>query len=129
MTDDSDLATYATGRTIAINGLLWAGKWRSAVAEFQKLAEEVAAMGETLPGGLLDGSLPAGHAVSNRLPGMGGPQLLPPGSVDRGDTSADAAQNAAALAACRQGAHAYGMPDSRGWRECAHCGNVNITPG
>lgn len=129
MTDDSDIATFATARTININGLLWAGKWRSAVAEYQKLAEEVAAMGETLPGGLLDGSLPNGHATSTRIPEQPVAQLLPPGSVDRGDLSGDAMQNSAALVQCGMGAHAFGAPDSNGWRTCAHCGQVNVTPG
>lgn len=128
MTDDSDVATYATARTISINALIWAGKWRSAVAEFQKLAEEIAGMGETLPGGLLDGSLPQGHAVSTRPPpDPNEPHLVPPGTLDTGDLSADAGQAAANMVQCRNGAHAYSAPDSNGWRTCAHCGNVSIT--
>lgn len=129
MTDDSDLATYATAQTIGINALIWAGKWRTAVQKFNELAEQLAGMGETLPGGLLDGTLPGGHAQSTRMPEPERPKLSPPGSIDAGDVSGDAAQNAAAMAACRQGAHAWAAADSNGWRTCAHCGNVNVTPG
>lgn len=32
------------------------------------------------------------------------------------------------LEACGRGVHAYAAPDYRGWRTCAACGFVNISP-
>lgn len=127
MTDDSDLGDFFARETVRIGALIWAGKWRTALQQLAPLGEQLAALGETLPGGLLDGSLPQGHAVSTRLPPLDdGPKLLPPGSIDAGE---DAGQNAANMLSCSRGAHAYAPQDSNGWRTCVHCGNVNVTPG
>lgn len=106
------------GRLTAATDAIAAGKLRTAAGIFNELASELNIEAESTDGLLADDDLlvlDTPVQEPKAIPVMGQPPVTVHGQpVD--------------LQMCARNVHAYGQPDSNGWRTCQVCGSVNVAP-
>lgn len=103
------------GRLTAAADAIAAGKLRTAAGIFLELGNELNAEAEATDGLLAD----EGDTLVLDQP-VRAPEPPTPTLAVKGQPSD--------LQMCARNVHAYGEPDSNGWRTCSICGSVNVAP-
>lgn len=111
------------GRLQAAADAIAAGKLRTAAGIFNEVAEELNIEAESTDG-----------LMAEEEPGVGFLAAEDSSFPRAREMAAEAALTkpvqgtAMDLQMCARNVHAYGAPDSNGWRTCSICGSVNVAP-